>query len=490
MPNALTDRFDFSASHLDLMTRDSEYILGWRFNPKIMFERGEGMKLFDVDGNAYYDMSSGMMSMVLGHAHPELVECVREHAERLIHQASWYSNPWSLQYAELVASTLPGDLKVTNFAVTGSEANEIAMRMAIGATGKFELISLVKGLHGGTLGVESLTTVGGARRQNLGPLLIPAARNSIYGPSCYRCPINLKYPECGVACIEASEDQLEYLSTKEVAAIMAETVQVPGGMNVPPPEYLPKLKALAEKWDAFLVLDEAQLAPARTGKLWAFEHYDVIPDIVTFGKGMSAGMAITGATTTPAIAEQARGKAGVPWAGSYSNDPLPAAVALKQLQIVLRDDLAGRAARLGAVLENRLQGLQQRFECIGDVRGLGLYQYLDIVSDRRSKTPDFEMAERIRLNAVGEGLILLTSRNCIRLVPPLIISEDELDEVVGRLETALVKAEAGEPKGVDLMQAYDASSSLAYRLDLSRKSSGYLSHLHCHRFKRERAFPA
>jgi len=462
MSDELLDRFGFSERHRQMMARDHEHVLGWRFFPRIVFDRGEGVRVIDVDGNAYYDLSSGMMSMVLGHAHPELVDCIQSQAHRLGHQASWYSNPWSLEYAELVASTLPGDLKVTNFAVTGSEANEIAMRMAIGATGRFELVSLIKGLHGGTLGVESLTTVGGARRQNLSPLMIPAARNAIFSPSCYRCPINLKYPECDVACITASEAQLEHVTAKEIAAIIAETVQVPGGMNVPPPEYLPRLKRLAEKYDALLVLDEAQLAPARTGKMWAFEHYDVTPDIVTYGKGMSAGMAITGATTTPEIAERARGKAGVPWAGTYSSDPLPAAVALKQLQIVLRDDLAARAERMGRLLRARLQGLQQRFEFIGDVRGLGMYQYLDIVTDRRSKTPDFDMAERIRFNAVGEGLLLLTSQHCIRIVPPLTITEDELDDVLGRLEAALGKAEAGEPKGVDLMANYDASSSLAY----------------------------
>ena len=174
-------------------------------------------------------------------------------------------------------------------------------------------------------------------------------------------------------------------------------------------------------------------------------------------------MAITGATTTPEIAEQARGKAGVPWAGTYSSDPLPAAVALKQLQIVLRDDLTSRAARLGVVLEEKLGRLKQRFEFIGDVRGLGLYQMLDIVEDRQSKKADFNMAERIRFNAVGEGLILLTSRNNIRLVPPLTITENELDDAIGRLEQALIKAERGEPLGVDLMEGYDTSSSLAHR---------------------------
>lgn len=463
MPQSLLDHFDFSDAHHDLMQRDEDVVLGWRFLPKIMFDRGEGVKLIDVDGNAYYDMSSGMMSMVIGHAHPELVDTIRSQADKLIHQASWYSNPWSTEYAELVVGTLPAPLSKLNFAVTGSEANEIAMRMAIGATGKFELVSLMRGLHGGTLAVESLTTVGGARRSNLGPLMIPAARNAIYGPSCYRCPVNLEYPSCNVGCLDASADRLEHLSTREVAAIMAETIQVPGGMNVPPPEYLPRLKRMAEDWDALLILDEAQLAPGRTGKMWSFEHYDVVPDIVTFGKGMSAGTAVTGAVTTPEIAERAWGKAGIPWAGTYSGDPLPAAIALKQLQIVIRDDLTARAARLGVVLRERLERLQQRFEFIGDVRGLGLYQMLDIVTDRKSKKPDFVMAERIRFNALSEGAIFITSRNCIRLVPPLTITEEELDDAIGRLEVALEKSEQGEPKDIDLAETYNRSSSLAHR---------------------------
>ena len=468
MRTDILEKFSFSDDHERWMARDAQAVLGWRFEPRIVFEGGEGIELIDVDGNRYFDMSSGMMSMVLGHQHPELVETIRENAEKLTHQASWYTNPWSIEYAELLAGTLPEGLEVTNFAVTGSEANEIALRMAVGVTGKYELVSLMRGLHGGTLGVEALTTVGGARRSHLSPLLMPAARNARYGPTCYRCPINLEYPSCGVACIEASEDRLEHLSTHEVAAIIAETVQVPGGMNVPPPEYLPKLKSLAEQWDALLILDEAQLAPGRTGKMWAFEHFDVVPDVVTFGKGLSAGMAITGAVTTQAIAEQARGKAGVPWAGTYSSDPLPAAVALKQLQIVIRDDLTARAAALGKRLAERLEDLTQRFEFIGEARGLGLYQMLDIVTDRESRTPDFDTAERIRHNALREGLVLLTSRNCIRLCPPLTITDDQLDEAVGRLTAALVRTEQGEPKGLDLAGAYDTSSSLAHRRGSTR----------------------
>jgi len=251
---------------------------------------------------------------------------------------------------------------------------------------------------------------------------------------------------------------MEFVTSQDVAAILAETMLVAGGMVVPPPEWLPRLKRLAARSGALLVLDEAQLAPGRTGKIWGFEHYAMVPDIVTFAKGMSAGFAICGTITTPEIAECAKGKAGVPWAGTYSGDPLPAAVAKKQLEIVLRDNLAGRAANLGAFLRTRLESLLEAHEVIGDVRGKGLYQMLDVVSDKDSKTPDPVMAERVRQNALSEGLVLICVKNFLRICPPLIVTEEDLDEVVGRLDRAVRLALAGHPKE---MEAFENSSSLA-----------------------------
>ena len=296
-------------------------MLGWRYEPTIIFCRGRGVMLTDVDGNDYFDMSSGMMALALGHSHPELTETIKEQAEHFVHESSWYSNPWAIEFAELIGSTLPGKLKRVNFAVTGSEATEIAMRMAIGVTGKFDIVSVIRGLHGGSLAAEAMTTVGGGRRRGLGPLMIPAAVNAILPPFCYRCPVNLAYPTCDVGCLKTSEELLEHMTSKEVAGILAETMMVAGGMIVPPREWLPRLKDLAGRWGALLVLDEAQLAPARTGKLWAFQHSDVVPDIVTFAKGMSAGMAICGAVTTPEIAEAAVGNMGLPWSGTYPAAP-------------------------------------------------------------------------------------------------------------------------------------------------------------------------
>src|SRR5262249_10526072 len=161
-------------------------------------------------------------------------------------------------------------------------------------------------------------------------------------------------------------EMLEFVTSQNIAAIMAETIPVAGGMIVPPAEWLPRLADLAKRWGALLILDEAQLAPARTGRLWALEHYGVTPDILTFGKGLTAGLSVCGTITTPEIAEKVRGNAGLPWAGTYSSDPFVAAVALKQLEIVLRDKLAERAGELGAFAERALDGLKQKYECVGD----------------------------------------------------------------------------------------------------------------------------
>jgi 2,2-dialkylglycine decarboxylase (pyruvate) len=183
----------------------------------------------------------------------------------------------------------------------------------------------------------------------------------------------------------------------------------------------------------------------------------VKPDIVTFGKGLSAGLAICGTITTPQIAEEVRGNAGLPWAGTYSSDPLAAAVALKQLDIVLRDRLDERADRLGAIAETALLALKQKYPCIGDVRGKGLYRMLDIVKDPNTKVPDPVMAERIRYNCALEGVIGIAVKHYFRFAPPLIVTEAEINDIVGRLEIAIKRAMDGFPKEVDVRE----SSSLS-----------------------------
>jgi len=456
MNDHLEKAFSFSDRHKDLMARDAEHVFGWRYQPSVIFERGEGVKLFDVDGNEYYDLSSGMMCLVLGHSHPELVDTIKDMAGRFVHQSSWYSNPWAIELAELITSTLPDKFEVVNFAVTGSEANEIAMRMALGVTGGFDICSAVRGLHGGSLAAEALTSVGGARKRGLGPMMMPARSNCIIPPFYYRAPVS-DQDEWDRITLQLTEEMIEYTTSQEIAGLILEPLLVPGGMIVPSENWIRGIREIADKWKALLIFDECQLAPSRTGNLWGFQRYDVSPDIVTFGKGMSAGFAVCGTATTREIADECAGKKGLPWAGTYPQDPLACAVALKQLQIVLRDDITARAADLGEILATRLNGLKLQHECIGDIRGAGLYRMLDIVSDPETRKPDPALAERIRREALAEGLVMISVKNFMRICPPLIVTELEIDDIVGRLGHAISRAVANRSGGID----FSTSSSLA-----------------------------
>jgi 2,2-dialkylglycine decarboxylase (pyruvate) len=456
MNDHLEKAFSFSDRHKDLMVRDAEHVFGWRYQPSAIFERGEGVKLFDVDGNEYYDLSSGMMCLVLGHSHPELVDTIKDMAGRFVHQSSWYSNPWAIELAELIISTLPDKFEVVNFAVTGSEANEIAMRMALGVTGGFDICAAVRGLHGGSLAAEAITSVGGARKRGLGPMMMPARSNCIIPPFYYRAPVS-DQDEWDRITLQLTEEMIEYTTSQEIAGLILEPLLVPGGMIVPSENWIRGIREIAEKWNALLIFDECQLAPSRTGNLWGFQRYDVTPDIVTFGKGMSAGFAVCGTATTREIADECAGKKGLPWAGTYPQDPLACAVALKQLQIVLRDDITARAAELGEILATRLNGLKLQHECIGDIRGAGLYRMLDIVSDPETRKPDPALAERIRREALAEGLVMISVKNFMRICPPLIVTELEIDDIVGRLGHAISRAVANRSGGID----FSTSSSLA-----------------------------
>lgn len=456
----MESKLDFSERHKALIAKDSKHVLGWRYDPPIVFAGGQGVYLTDVDGKEYIDLTSGMMCLILGHSHPEIIETIRTQASTFVHQSSWYTNPWAIELAELISEILPEPFETTNYAVTGSEANEIAMRMAIGVTGHFDIASMIRGLHGGSLAAEAVTSVGGARKRGMGPLMIPAKANCIFPPFYYRAPNGMSQSEWDEVSLELTEELIEQSSSQSVAAIMIETMAVAGGMIIPSERWMRGIRDLADRWGALLVLDEAQLAPGRTGKMWGFQHYDIQPDIITFAKGMSAGFPVCGAITTSDIADRARGHLGVPWSGTYPQDPLPCAVALKQLQIVLRDGLVERSAHLGEKLHWRLQALRERYECVGDVRGQGLYQVLDIVRDRQSKTPAADTAERIRHNAASEGVILISVKNFIRVCPPLIITEAELEDALASIERAIQLAESGIPKNLG-SGAIRQSSSLA-----------------------------
>lgn len=429
--------------------REDAHLLAWHHYPRIVFREGRGVRLWDVDGREYLDGASGHINLLLGHNHPELFEALVEQARKLWTHYKYHTTDVTIELAELLTENLPPGLDILNFTTTGSESNEVAMRLARGSTGNFDFVSVIAGLHGGTFAVESVTSVGGPRKRGLGPMLMPGRANAILPPYCYRCPINLEYPACNIACLDSSDELIERTTSGEVAAIFAETIIGAGGMIVPPDGWLPKLKKLAEKWGALLVLDEVQVAPAKTGTLWCFEQFGAQPDILTLGKGIGGGMSLGAAITSREIADRARQTGcGIPWGSTFVGEALDAAVAKRQFEILLRDGLTARSARLGEYLRRRLNELKERHEVVGDVRGRGLYVGIEIVADRASKKQDFGMMQRIRYNAIDNGLLIGGSSNVLKLFPALIVTEEELDELAEKLDRAIRLAVDGHPRGV------------------------------------------
>jgi 4-aminobutyrate aminotransferase-like enzyme len=429
--------------------RDDRAVLGWRHFPRVVFERGEGMRLWDVDGREYLDFVSGHISLLLGHGHPDVRQALIEQSAKLWHHYKYFAAPPVIEFAEILKSVLPAGLDAVNFAAVGSESNEIALRIARGVTRAFDVVAVIGGLYGGTLAVESLNSIGGARKRNLGPLLSPARTSTVLTPYCYRCPLGLKYPACDIECVKVSEELTRQVGTDSVAAVITETILGAGGMIVPPPEWLPRLKAMAERLGALLILDEVQVAPFKTGRTWGFEHYGVVPDVLTLGKGIGGGLAIGAAITSRELAERAREtEVGIPWAGTFAGEPLAAAVAKRSFEILLAGNYADRAHAMGQYLMDRLRTLADRYEVLGDVRGKGLYVGVEVVKDAIGRERDGALMHRIRWNALEHGLLVAGSGNVLKMFPALVITRAEIDEGVEKLERAVRRALEGHPRGV------------------------------------------
>jgi 2,2-dialkylglycine decarboxylase (pyruvate) len=394
----------------------------------------EGSFLYDASGRRVLDFTSGQMSAILGHSHPEIVAAVRDQVGRLDHLFSSMLCEPVVALAETLAGLVP-DLPRAMLLSTGGEANEAAIRLAKLVTGKWEIVGFAQSWHGMTGGAAAATYKAG--RGGIGPLM--PGNFAIPAPNAYRP----RFP--GVGWREELDDAFEWLDrqcTGNLAAFIAEPVLSSGGIIDLPVGYLNALAAHCRTRGMLLILDEAQTGVGRTGLMFAFERDGVVPDVLTLSKTLGAGLPLSAVLTSDAIAAEAEAKEFLFYT-THVNDPLPAAVGLKVLEIVQRDGLADRAKVLGARLAAGLRGLQQRFECIGDVRGRGLLMGLEFRSSggRDAATisdavTDLALELGLSANIVRAG----ASQGVMRIAPPLTVSEAEVDlgvellaEAVGRV---------------------------------------------------------
>jgi 2,2-dialkylglycine decarboxylase (pyruvate) len=402
-----------------------------------VFSHGSGSVVVDVEGKEYLDFNSGQMCSALGHNHPRIVAAIAEALETMIHANSTYYNVQEIALAERLAGTLPAPLRKSFFALSGSDANEAAIGMAKKVTGRYEVASPHVSFHGLSDTPRAVTFAGW--RSGLAPTA--PGSFAMLAPYCYRCPVRHTFPACGIACLDASLELLDAETAEGLAAVITEPLFSAGGVIEPPPGWLAQTAAEARARGALFVLDEAQTGLAKLGTMWAFEQEGVVPDILTISKHFGGGISISAVVTTEEIEEQAIA-GGYSYAHSHSNDPLACAAALATLEAIEEERLADRALEIGARLRSCLEELQARHDAIGDIRGRGILQGIELV--RPDGSPATELGEPIRRACLREGLLFSVRRNgsVLRFVPPFSTTAEQVDRATEILDVALAEARA------------------------------------------------
>jgi 2,2-dialkylglycine decarboxylase (pyruvate) len=414
-----------------------------RYGPSfesIIVERAEGSFVYDADGRGILDFTSGQMSAVLGHTHPDIVATVGRQMEMVAHLFSGMLSRPVVALAERLAALAPG-LDRVQLLTTGAESNEAAIRMAKLVTGGHEVVAFAQSWHGMTGAAASATYSAG--RKGYGP----AAAGSfvIPAPNSYRP--RFRHPDGSNDWQAELDDAFELIdrqSTGSLAAFIAEPILSSGGILELPPGYLAALKRKCEERGMLLVLDEAQTGVGRTGHMFAFQRDGVTPDIMTLSKTLGAGLPLAAVMTTEAI-EQTAFERGFLFYTTHVSDPLTAAVGVTVLDVVARDGLVAQARERGERLKDGLLALQQKYDCVGDVRGRGLLLGLEIVTDRQTKAAGFELGARVMEEAMRRGLSMNIVKlpgmgGVFRLAPPLTVSEAEIDQGLSIMSDAIAAA--------------------------------------------------
>ena len=405
----------------------------------------DGSWVTTADGRRVLDFTAGQICATIGHGHPRVSEAIRRSLDTAVHLNSWMLSPPVLDLAAALVATLPAGLDRAMLLSTGGESIEAAVRMAKLHTGRFEVASLTRSWHGLTGGAAALTLAAG--RRGYGPAL-PGAF-ALPAPYQYRCPIRHCRDACDLSCLEAGFDLFDQASVGSPAAVVAEPVLSAGGVIVPPPGYFARLLELCRERDMLLVLDECQTGLGRLGAMYGFEVYGVVPDFLVLSKTLGGGIPL-GAVVTSAAIEESCYTRGFLHVTSHVSDPLPAAAGLAVLDVVREERLPERAAVAGERLHGQLRELQHRHECIGDVRGCGLLCGLELVHDRDSRAPAEALGAALTEETQRRGLSVNLVRggtggaaNCLRMAPPLTISDDEIDLAVEILDTSLLAVTEG-----------------------------------------------
>jgi taurine---2-oxoglutarate transaminase len=439
-----------SAEGQRVVAEDRQYLIhSWSVQSAISplpVAGGEGRYFWDYDGKRYLDFASQLVNLNIGHQHPKLVAAIKEQADRLCTIGPPMANDKRSELARLIAEVMPGDLDRTFFTNGGAEANENAVKLARWVTGRHKIVARYRSYHGATGGAITLT--GDPRRWFAEPGLPGVVR--MFDPYTYRCSAG--HPDPCPVCTGAPhlEEILQYEGPQTVAAVIMETVTGTNGIIVPPDGYLQSIRKVCDRHGILLILDEVMAGWGRTGRWFACENWDVVPDIITTAKGINSGYVPLGAMTVREHVYD-RIKDGFFAGGlTYSGHPLACAVACASIEAYREEAIVENAAAMGDVLREELPRLAERHPSIGEVRGLGLFWGLELVRSRETREPLVPFnaggdaaAPVVRLGraALERGLYLFIHWNVVMIAPPLTITREELEEGLASLDDVLAVAD-------------------------------------------------
>lgn len=407
----------------------------------------KGAWFWDAEGKRYLDFASQLISVNLGHQHPKVIEAIKAQADTLL-------------YASPAMATIPrgklgkrlseiSGMKKAFFTLGGAEAVENAIKMARQYTGKHKILTRYRSYHGGTHGAMSAS--GDFRRWAIEPGGIPGIVRFL-DPHCYRCPFGQSPDSCKRECISHIEEVIKYEGADQIAAILIETITGSNGVIVPPDDYLPKLRALCDKHNILLICDEVMAGFGRTGKWFAYQNYDIQPDLVTCAKGLTSSYIPLGALlVSEKIAEHF--ESNTLWCGlTYSGHPLSCATALAVLDAYEEDKIFDNVARLEPVLKKELEAMKDKYSIVGDVRCKGLFSIIELVKDKDSREeltplyePQADIVKQIAASIKKGGVHTFVRFNWILITPPLMISEEDLRHGLQVIDQALQEADANTP---------------------------------------------
>ena len=433
-----------SATSREVREKHREFLLPATilyYQEPLVLTEGKGLRIQDADGNEYLDFFGGILTVSIGHADDRVNAAVIAQISRLSHVSSLYPTLPVVELAKRLARITPGRLQHSFLSATGTEADETAVMLAQLHTGNTEIVALRHGYSGRSMLAQSLTAVGTWRPL---PTQVAAVKHAP-APYCYRCPLKLTYPSCGVACAKDIEELIRTTTTGRIAGFLAETIQGVGGFITPPREYFEIAVGIVKKYGGVFICDEVQTGFGRTGgKMWGIEHYGVEPDILTMAKGIANGLPLGACIATPEVAASLKALT----ISTFGGNPVACAAANETIRIIEDEDLPGNAERMGKILREGFEELKRRYpKNVGDVRGMGLMQAIEIVVDETSgdRTPDKAMTNRIFEETRRRGLLVGKSGlegNVFRVAPALTVGRSDVEEALAIIRESFEAAGA------------------------------------------------